>query len=117
MISRRNIGEQIVDFGVVKIGPADNSKEYYYLELRASVIISADYYLKLFPASFMKNIDSGKGNHTLNIDAYSKKEDMIKNGWKHYDSQDKMESEATIHDTSKDMHSLVFTESYTLGDL
>lgn len=117
LIPYQKEGEQVIDFGVVKIGPADKSSEFYYLELKASVLVKSDYYVKLFPASFMKNVDSGKGSHRLNIDAYSKKEDMIKNGWKHFDTREAMEAEAKLHDTSKDMHGLIVTESYTLGDL
>lgn len=108
-------GEHTADFGVVKIGTADNLGKFYYLELKLNVIVVADYYLKLFPASFMKNVVSGKGNHQLFIDAYSKKEDMIKHGWKHFDTREAMNEAAQPYDTSKDMKGLVFTEGYTIG--
>lgn len=110
-------GNQIADFGIVKISTADNLAKFYYLELKVNIIVVADYYLKLFPASFMKNVVSGKGNHRLAIDAYSKKEDMIKNGWKHFDTREAMNEAAKPYDTSKDVSQLVMTEGYTLGDL
>lgn len=109
-------GRQVADFGVVKIGSSDEPKKFYYLELKAIVIVKNDYYLKLFPASFMKNINSGKGNHQLFIDAYSKPEDMTKNGWKHFVDEKEMEKYATPFDTSPDMRALRITEGYTIPE-
>ena len=107
-------GQQVADFGVVKISTTDNLVKFYYLELKVNVTVIADYYLKLFPASSMKNVDSGKGNHILKIDVYSKKEDMLKNGWKYFDTRETMNEAAEPHDTSTDVKQLIMTEGYTL---
>jgi hypothetical protein len=107
-------GEHVADFGIVKIADEANVKKFYYAEFKINVRVSADYYFKLFPASFMKNISSGKGNHQIFIDVYSKKEDMIKNGWRHFDSKEKMEEEAAPYDTSPDARGLIATEEYII---
>lgn len=107
-------GEQIADFGIRKITVEDDTKKISYLELKLHIRINANFYLKLFPASFMKNVNSGKGNHNLYIDTYSKKEDMIKNGWKSFDTREEMEEDAKPLDTSEDARCLILTESYTL---
>jgi hypothetical protein len=106
-------GKQIADFGVVKISTIEDLKKFYYLELKMHVIVIADYYLKLFPVSFMKNIKSGKGNHQLFIDAYSKKEDMIKNGWKYFSTKEAMNEAAIPYETS-DIKQLSITNEYTI---
>ncbi|MEK7103530.1 MAG: restriction endonuclease [Patescibacteria group bacterium] len=107
-------GEQVVDFGVVKISTVEDSKIFFYLEFKANVFIYCDFYLKLFPASFMRNVKSGRGNHQLFIDAYSKKEDMLKNGWQCFDTKEEMETAAAVHDTSKDIKGLTTIASYTI---
>ncbi len=107
-------GEQIADFSIRKITTEDDTEKFFYLELKLHIRVNADFYLKLFPASFMKNVNSGKGNHNLYIDAYSKKEDMIKNGWKSFDTREEMEEAAKPLDTSEDARCLILTESYTL---
>jgi len=107
-------GGHIADFGIRKIAAKDNLNIFYYIELTLHIRINADFYVKLFPASFMKNIKSGKGNHQIFIDAYSKKEDMIKNGWKLFNTRQEMEDAANQHDTSEDVKKLIITESYTL---
>lgn len=107
-------GDHVADFGVVKISNVDDLNKFYYLELSVYITVMSDYYLKLFPASFMKNIKSGKGNHKLYIDHYSKKEDMIKNGWKHFNTKEEMEKLAVVYDTSKDVKFLTMTGEYTI---
>jgi hypothetical protein len=108
-------GEQVADFGIRKISTKGNLTRFFYLELKLHIKVIADFYVKLFPASFMKNIKSGKGNHQLRIDAYSKKEDMLANGWKRFDGREEMDQEAKLEDTSKDVRGLIMTESYTIG--
>lgn len=103
----RTLGEHLVDFGVIKISTEENTQKFFYLEFKISILIKEDYYLKLFPVSFMKNIKSGKGNHNLFIDIYSKKEDMLKNGWRYFETKEEMESVAGPLDTSEDAKQLV----------
>jgi hypothetical protein len=98
---------------IFKIADEADVKKFYYIELKISVRVSADYYFKLFPASFMKNISSGKGNHQIFIDVYSKKEDMIKNGWRHFELKEQMEEEAAPYDVSPDVRGLIATEEYS----
>jgi len=108
-------GNWVADFGVVKISSEDSIDKFYYLELKINIRVGAEYYLKLFPDSFMKNVKSGAGNHQLFIDAYSKKEDMIKNGWKFFETSSEMEKEALIHDTSQDVKYLTATAEYSMN--
>ena len=81
-----------------------------------SIRVSVDYYLKLFPASYMRNVNSGKGLPQLKIDWYSKKADMIKNGWVFFETLDEMEKVAVLHDTSPDMRGIMITPGYSLGE-
>jgi hypothetical protein len=45
---------------------------------------SGRYYLKLFPASFIKSAGDGREQHTLHLDMYSDPEKMFANGWKEF---------------------------------
>jgi hypothetical protein len=63
----------------------------------------------------MKNVQSGKGNHILKIRAFSKHEDMVRNGWKHFETRVELEKEAIIYDTSPDMKNMAVTEQYKIG--
>ena len=107
-------GIQKADFGVVKISTDDNLARFIYAELAINIVVTEKYYLKLMPASYMKNISSGKGSHVLSVDAYSKSEDMIKNGWKAFDTREEMEEVARFQDTSPDVRGVTLTEEYTL---
>ena len=108
-------GEHTADFGVVKIANADKIDDFYYVEFKLNFLVTADYYMKLFPVSYMKNIKSGKGKHNLFIDAYSKKEDMIAHGWRYFKTEEEMEKTADQYDTSEDARKLRMTHDFTLG--
>ena len=110
----KKAGTHLVDFGVVKISTVDDPKKFFYLELKMSIIVIEKYYLTLLPASFMKNVKSGKGNHALRIRAYSKHEDMVKNGWRYFETKEAMEAAAAPDDTSPDMRGMTMTEDYTI---
>ncbi len=109
-------GEHTADFGVLKISAVETPQKFFYMELKLNIIVMTDYYLKLFPASFMKNIQNGKGNHRVAIDLFSKKEDMIKHGWKYFTTEEDMESAALPHETSPDMRGMKIISEYTLTE-
>lgn len=110
----KKTGTHLVDFGVVKISTVDEPKKFFYLELRMNIVVVEKYYLTLLPASFMKNVKSGKGSHALKIRAFSKHEDMLKNGWKYFETREAMEAAAAPDDTSPDMRGMSVTEDYTI---
>lgn len=109
-------GEHKVEFGVIKVSPSDDISKYFYLEFSLMIRITEKYYLKFYPSSFMKNVNSGNGNHQLGIDLYSKDEDMLKAGWKEFASREEMDAEALPLDTSDDVRGLIFTSHYTIED-
>jgi hypothetical protein len=110
----QSAGVHTADFGVVKFSTTDDLNQIQYLEYKLKIIVCADYYFKLFPASYMKNISSGHGNHKLHLDMHSNKDGMLKHGWRHFNNSDDMNREANIYDTSKDMSGLITSAEYTL---
>ena len=84
--------------------------------MKVNIKINAHYYLKLIPSSFMKSIQTGKGNHAAMLDIYSKHEDMLKHGWTTYASEEEMENAALPYDTSPDMKGMRIKPEYTLSD-
>ena len=66
-------------------------------------------------ASFMRKIDaSGKEHFSLKMDAYSTKEEMIKNGWTLFNSLEEMNNAADIANQPQSVRELLFRETYTI---
>jgi hypothetical protein len=82
----------------VKLTDVHNTSYVQYCDLSLMVSVAEDYYLKLYPASFLRRIDHSKdGNqahHDLRLDIYSSKEDMLQHGWRHFDTREAMEAAA-----------------------
>ena len=84
-----------------------------YCDLEVGVEVAEDYFLKLFPASFVRKVASGKEHFSLRIDAYSKKEDMLKNGRTYFSSLEKMNMAADIANQPQSVRELLFRETNT----
>lgn len=109
-------GDYSVKLGAIKIGD-QQEKVMYYCDLDVGMDIIEDYYLKLFPASFLKKADdSGKTHFDLRIDAYSKHEDMLKNGWHYFKTMEEMNKEADIENQPTGIRELIMYEEYSFGD-
>ena len=109
-------GDYTVIIGALKMTDTQDEKYVQYCDLEVRVEVVEDYYLKLFPASFIRKIDaSGKEHFKVKLDAYSKKEDMLKNGWVHFDNWDEMNKAADIDNQPLTVRELTFHEVYTIG--
>ncbi|MDA2938370.1 hypothetical protein MYX75_08930 [Acidobacteria bacterium AH-259-A15] len=108
-------GHYAVSIGAVKMTTADQTGSDQYCELGTGIEVAEDYYLKLFPASFIRKVDeAGKEHFNLRIDAYSKKDDMLKNGWKHFETLEEMNEAADIENQPAGVRELLIREVYTI---
>jgi hypothetical protein len=57
-----------------------NVNSVQYCDIKLNVKVVEDYFLKLFPYSYLKKI-GGDPHFNFRLDIYSKTEDMLKNGW------------------------------------
>ena len=109
-------GEYAVEVGAVKITDTQDKNKVQYCDMTVHVVVAEDYYLKLFPASFMREAgELGKEQFDLRIDAYSKKEDMLKNGWKYFETMEEMNAAADIDNQPPGVRELLIRNFYTLG--
>jgi hypothetical protein len=107
----RQKGNYVVKIGAVKITDPQDKMFVQYCDLDVGVQVEEDYYLKLFPASFIRKVDEvGKEYFDLRIDAYSKKEDMLKNGWQQFETMEEMNKAADIENQPVDVRELLMRE-------
>ncbi len=108
-------GNYVVKIGAVKITDLQDKMSVQYCDLDVGMQIEEDYYLKLFPASFIRKVDkAGKEHFDLRIDAYSKKEDMLKNGWRFFETMEEMNKAADIENQPQGVRELLMREVYTI---
>ncbi|MDA2938744.1 hypothetical protein MYX75_10845, partial [Acidobacteria bacterium AH-259-A15] len=110
-------GHYVASIGAVKMTTAGQTGSDQYCELGVGIEVAEDYYLKLFPASFIRKVDeAGKEHFNLRIDAYSKRDDMLKNGWKHLETLEEMNEVADIKNQPAGVRELLIREVYTIGE-
>jgi hypothetical protein len=110
-------GEHVVTIGAVKITDPTDAQYVQYCDLEVHIQVVEDYYLKLFPASFIKRVDEvGKEHFGLRFDAYSKKQDMLNNGWTHFETLEEMNKAAHIENQPATVRDLLLREEYTLDE-
>ena len=85
-----------VDVGAVTLEDVLHPGRVQYCEIGFNVEVRERYYLKLFPASFIKNAADGLEQHNLAVDMYSQPEQLTANGWKEFATRDEMEQAANI---------------------
>lgn len=107
-------GEHIVNFNTITMSDTWRPDSIQYCELVINVRVIEKYYLKLFPASFLKNIKTGHEKFNLKIDAYSKETDMLKNGWKKFSTFEELNKAADIENQPKGIRDLIVREQYNL---
>ncbi len=111
-------GNYSVKIGAIKITDAQNKNKTQYCDLNVGIVVVEDYYLKLFPASFIRPAGiPGKESFDLKIDIYSKREDMLKNGWKSFDSMEDMNKAADIENQPIGVRELIIRNIYSIGNL
>jgi hypothetical protein len=110
-------GNYHVKVGAVKVTDTQDKNLAQYCDLDVEIVVVDDYYLKLFPASFIKpSGTTGKEQFDLRIDLYSKKEDMIKNGWKPFPSLEEMNKAADIENQPPGIRELLMRNYYSVVD-
>ena len=108
-------GKYSVKIGAVKVTDNQDPKLVQYCDLDVGITVIEDYYLKLFPASFIKPAGTvGKEHFDLRINLYSKSEDMVKNGWKQFNSMDEMNKAADIENQPPGIRELVMKNYYSI---
>ncbi|PIR48370.1 hypothetical protein COU80_05365 [Candidatus Peregrinibacteria bacterium CG10_big_fil_rev_8_21_14_0_10_55_24] len=109
----RFAGEHLVCLDAVKIFDVENSKRSYYCNLAYRVNIREKYYLKLYPANFMRNVLEGRNSYDLRVDFYTKEEDMQKH-WIEFSSLEELNSAADIENQPDDIRELVIRPYYSM---
>jgi hypothetical protein len=110
----QSAGKHTAMFNAMTISDSQNPNKIQYCEVSINTKVIENYYLKLFSASFLKNIQNNKEHFNLRIDAYSKEEDMVKNGWKRFDSLKDMNEAADISNQPESVRELLMRPHYTL---
>ncbi|MDO8560087.1 MAG: restriction endonuclease [bacterium] len=108
-------GDYSVKIGAVKIVDIQDNNQIQYCDLSVGLIVVEDYYLKLFPASFLRKTGGSRKEYfNLRIDIYSKKEDMLKNGWKYFQSLEEMNKAADIENQPTGVRGVLFRNHYSI---
>ena len=106
-------GHHVVEIGAVKITDSENTQSVQYCDLACEVEVVEDYFLKLFPASFVRRVDeTGKMHLNLKLDLYSKDEDFLKFGWQQYGTMEEMNRAADIENQPEGVRDFVMRANY-----
>ena len=74
------------------------------------------YFLKFVPASRLRNLSDGKENFGFRVDLYSKEEDMVKHGWKLFESLQEMNEAADIENQPESIRNFIVRPRYELSE-
>ncbi len=108
------VGEHVADFGAITMSEVDKPDAVTYLELEIHIRVLERYFLKPVSASFLRNTASGKDHFSLPVDLYSKDEDLIKNGWRQFDTLEELNSAAEIEKQPEGVRNVIIRPGYTL---
>jgi len=108
-------GHHIANFGAIAISTIQNPDVIKYCEISIYIDVIEKYYLKLKPASFLKNLENNEEYHNLKLDIHKKEEDMFKAGWKRYNSLKEMNEAADIDDQPKSVRGLIIKSGYSIS--
>lgn len=106
-------GQHWAKFEAMKISDSQEPNLIQYSEISAEINIVEKYYLKLFPASFLKNISNGKKKFNIYTDVYSNEEDMLKNGWKKFETLEELNAAASMDDQLEEIRGLTLRPEFT----
>jgi len=109
-------GDHVANFGAVTMSDTQQPNKVQYVELSINIFVIEKYYLKLFPASFLEQAKTGNKKFSLYIHAFSKEEDMIKNGWKKFQTFEELNKAADIENQPTDVRELLIREHYQITD-
>jgi len=81
----------------IKVGPVAfedteaPGRPIQYCELTIGVVITERYYLKVFPACYIKDAHTGLENHDLRVDLHMSDQRFNANGWREFPSLEEMQ--------------------------
>lgn len=107
-------GRHVANFNAMTMSDTHNPDVVQYCEISISIDVIENYYLRLMPASFLKSSEDGKEHFNLRVDIRSKKTDMLRIGWKKFDSFEKMNKAADIKNQPKGVSGILLKPSYTI---
>ena len=107
-------GEHMVSLDAVKIIDIDEPEKTQYCELAFRVVVRERYYLKLYPANFLRSVKDGKTSYSLRLDLYTNDEDMKKH-WKEYPNLEELNKAADIEHQPEDVRNLLIRPFYSIN--
>lgn len=107
-------GNHRVSFGAVTIKDISDPKFMQYCEVYFDVGIEEEYYLKIFPASFLKSVKDGNNRYFLNV-PLPPDQDVMKEMWQQFATMEELNNAACIKDQPQDVQNLLIRPFYTLG--
>ncbi len=108
-------GEHIAVFNAMTMSDAENPKYLQYCEVEVHIKVIENFYLKLIPASFLKDSMSDRSYFNLDIHLVSRDIDMEKAGWKKFSSFEEMDKVAEIKDQPEGIEGLIIKPNYRLN--
>lgn len=108
----QNTGDHIVNLNAMTMSDIESPNDLQYCEIKIHTKVAERYYLKLVPASFFKDSASGKSHFNLDIRLASREEDMIKTGWREFDSLEEMNKSAEIENQPEEIRGVIIRPSY-----
>lgn len=111
----QSAGNHIADFNAMVMEDSEKPGVIQYCELKIHLQVIEEYFLKLLPASFLRETESGKEHFNLDMHLYSKEEDMIRGGWVKFDSFEKMKEAAEIENQPKGIKNLLIKPTYEVN--
>lgn len=107
-------GQHTADFNAVTISDVQEPSKLQYCEACIKIDVVEKYFLKLFPASFLKNLEDQREHFNLGIDIYSRDEDMLQHDWKQFESMEEMNKAAEIDNQPAGVRELLVRPDYSL---
>jgi hypothetical protein len=110
-------GEYGVNLGAVRLTDIRDRNYVQYCDLTLKALVAEGYYLKFFPASFLRRSGRGSNEHyDLRIDIYSVREEMIRNGWRHFETAEEMNAAIDVDNLAPNMRDITLRTEYTWKD-
>lgn len=110
----QDAGEHVANFNAMTMSDIKNPKHLQYCEIKIHIKVVEKFYLKLVPASFLRESSSGKVYFNLDMHLASKENDMEKAGWKEFPSFEGMNRAADMKNQPKEINGLIIKTSYQI---
>lgn len=108
-------GDHTAIFNAMTMSDAEDPKYLQYCEIEVHIKVIEKFYLKLIPASFLRDSMTDKTHFNLDIHLASRDADMEKAGWKEFASFEEMDKAAEIKDQPDGIEGLIIRPSYQLS--